>query len=424
MKHKLSTPVVVLLTSISLYALPESIARWNADGDVQPEPGGKARTVNSEDIAYKQGVAGKAFSFNGKSSVIEAELVAKSPGFTTMTWSVWLRPNESAGDHTILSDGYSNEIAIINGQLTIFYGGHNKRVAPVKWGAWQHVAVVYGPDHVIVYHRGGTATIPLRAEEPSLLQKALFIGRWRADSRYYSGLIDEVSIYDRELTEDEITELSTRPNGAKRDETTKPTAQPPGKSTAKSAPEWINTEGKAIAADFVRIDGNQVVLKIEKKEITIPFAKLAKASIEQAKALDAANRIADSIAFGEQQSEADHQLKSEVSNTGDFHDRKYRHAGSGGYIEFQMKTLPDTPYVLSCTYWGDDYNRVFDIIINGKVIATQLLNQDKPGQFYDVEYPIPADLLAGHDKVTVRFVPKLGSIAGGFFGATLLKSKK
>ncbi len=45
------------------------------------------------------------------------------------------------------------------------------------------------------------------------------------------------------------------------------------------------------------------------------------------------------------------------------------------------------------------------------------------GRIFEVEYPIPAHLLAGKEKITLRFEPKPGSIAGGFFGVAVLKAR-
>jgi pimeloyl-ACP methyl ester carboxylesterase len=61
----------------------------------------------------------------------------------------------------------------------------------------------------------------------------------------------------------------------------------PVRSPAKSAQEWTNTEGKTITAEFVRVDGDAVVVKNGGKEFRIPFTKLSEASIRRAKALAA-----------------------------------------------------------------------------------------------------------------------------------------
>jgi hypothetical protein len=76
---------------------------------------------------------------------------------------------------------------------------------------------------------------------------------------------------------------------------------------------------------------------------------------------------------------------------------------------------------LHCTYWGSDGGRVFDILVDGTKIATQKLAQNKPGEFFDVEYAIGASLTEGKESVVVRFAAHPGSTAGGLFGCATLK---
>ena len=133
-------------------------------------------------------------------------------------------------------------------------------------------------------------------------------------------------------------------------------------------------------------------------------------------------RIVDEMSPGEQQSEIDHHLRSEQSEIGDFRDRKWRDAKSGGSFEFQLKIQPNTPQLLRCTYWGDDaFEREFDILVNGKLLATQRLEHNRPGEFFDVDYPLAADLLGAQERTTVRLQPHPGKMAGGLFHAAVLK---
>ena len=46
---------------------------------------------------------------------------------------------------------------------------------------------------------------------------------------------------------------------------------------------------------------------------------------------------------------------------------------------------------------------------------------NRPDEFFDVAYPIPAELLAGKEAVTVRFQPLPGKMAGGAFGCRVLR---
>lgn len=111
-----------------------------------------------------------------------------------------------------------------------------------------------------------------------------------------------------------------------------------------------------------------------------------------------------------------HNLRAGNSSSGPHQGRHYRHAAGGEGWSWDLKVLPDAPMVLVCTYWGDDVPpRTFDILVGDRVVATQSLNRDKPGQFFDVEYPIPEDLTKGKEKITVRFRPHDNNIAGGVF---------
>lgn len=152
-------------------------------------------------------------------------------------------------------------------------------------------------------------------------------------------------------------------------------------------------------------------------------AKQAEYRAEQARqrALDA--RTVDQMRPGEQQPEHDHNLQSQNSTTGIYQgSNHWRDASSGGWFSFAMKVLPDAPQDLVCTYWGGEVGaRDFDILIDGTVIATQSLHQNKPGQFFDQTYPIPPALLAGKQTVTVRFQAKPGNLAGGLFGCRVVR---
>ena len=151
----------------------------------------------------------------------------------------------------------------------------------------------------------------------------------------------------------------------------------------------------------------------------------AEIAAEQARqrAIDA--RTVDIYRPGEQQNEIEHALKSQNSNTGDLGDTKWRDARDGGFIEFALQTPPGgAAGELSIKYWGSDGNgsdRNFDITVDGQKVGSQVLNNDKPGQYWDAIYQIPAQLLAGKARVTIRVAAKPGKTAGGIFGARMLR---
>ena len=84
--------------------------------------------------------------------------------------------------------------------------------------------------------------------------------------------------------------------------------------------------------------------------------------------------------------------------------------------------LSDRPQQLQVTYWGSDNgNRVFDILLDGRSIAAQRLQDNRPGKFYEENYPIAPELIKGKSRMTVRFQAHKGAMAGGVFGVRVLK---
>jgi len=146
---------------------------------------------------------------------------------------------------------------------------------------------------------------------------------------------------------------------------------------------------------------------------------------EQARRRDLDARTVDELRPGEQQSEADHKLQSEKSNTGDSplgDGLHWRDASDGGSFSFVLKALPDTPQALVCTYWGSETgSRVFAILLDGTKIALQTLHENQPGRYFDVAYPVPSALVAGKPQITVRFQAQPGAMAGGLFGCRLVQ---
>jgi hypothetical protein len=118
------------------------------------------------------------------------------------------------------------------------------------------------------------------------------------------------------------------------------------------------------------------------------------------------------------QPERDHKLTSEISYPVSYRGLNGRDARAGGFFEFDLKVKPDV--TLQATYWGDERQREFEIHLDGQLLARQILNQDHPGEFFDVAYAIPEPLIKGKSSVRVRFVPLARNTAGPVFGVRLV----
>jgi uncharacterized protein len=144
---------------------------------------------------------------------------------------------------------------------------------------------------------------------------------------------------------------------------------------------------------------------------------------EKKRAKEIEERTIDNFRVGEMQPERDHNLKaSERSYVDDALGRKGREARANNYFSFEMKIEPGKSSSLLLTYIGDDKDRKFDVLIDGTKLATVEWKGGRTGKFYDMEYPIPAELLKDKTKITVRIEANYGKTAGRIFGARIIKA--
>lgn len=135
-------------------------------------------------------------------------------------------------------------------------------------------------------------------------------------------------------------------------------------------------------------------------------------------------RSVDQVKIGAKQSEEAHDLRGENTSSGTHGGRSWRHATDGGWFSYDFKVLPDARMTLRCTYWGGDTGaRTFDILVDGRKIATETLDEDQPGRFFHQDYVLPRKLTQGKNEVTVKFSAHSGNYAGGVFGCAMVKPK-
>ena len=141
---------------------------------------------------------------------------------------------------------------------------------------------------------------------------------------------------------------------------------------------------------------------------------------ERQRAIREANTL-DFVAPGEQQSEVEHDFVGEGVETGIHEGRRWRH---GRWFQYTLDTRGHTNVVLSVTYWGGDRGRTFDILVNGKVIATERLDGARPSEFIEKLYPISPEIIssATNNRITVKFQAREW-LAGGIYDLRLMKNQ-
>ncbi len=133
---------------------------------------------------------------------------------------------------------------------------------------------------------------------------------------------------------------------------------------------------------------------------------------------------AATVAFvqpGEMQPERDFNYQGEDS-------RPVRVMGRAGrrgkkWFSFDLPVEPAHPMALMVTYNHDEWRkRTFEIQIDGQLLKKQTIPRRGPLRFFDVEYPVPAELVKGKKKVTVRFQAIGGNEIAAVFGIRMIRA--
>jgi uncharacterized protein len=128
----------------------------------------------------------------------------------------------------------------------------------------------------------------------------------------------------------------------------------------------------------------------------------------------------DSVAIGEQQPEVEHGFAGEETESGEFQGRRWRH---GRQFQYTLDTHGASAAEFAVTYFGGDLDRNFDVFANDTLLGSEGLKGEKPGEFFERRYPVPASVLSSNanGRVTIRFSAHPGSRAGGIFELRLMR---
>lgn len=136
-----------------------------------------------------------------------------------------------------------------------------------------------------------------------------------------------------------------------------------------------------------------------------------------------AKLVQATVAFaqpGEMQPERDFNMQGEQTSAERIMGRPCRRAR--GWFSFDLPVESERPMVLVATYVKDEWRRrTFDILVDGQRVAQQVIEQRGPAEFFDVEYPLPKEIVQGKQKVTVRFQATGGNEVGAVFGLRMIR---
>lgn len=211
-------------------AAPDDLVGWwPGDGNARDLAAGNDGVLNGGS-GFANGKVGQAFSFDGIHGSVDVPRVASLNPGRQVSIEFWMKP---APDNTMssccqglvgtdyylmeISGGWSNSIgvnfAINTGNKFTHTSDENDAAFKVPAGEWSFIVGTYdgqslrlyinGKEELQLSHQGRMMPMPVNG----FLSIGSEDGRTQCSNcngRYFKGLIDEVSIYNRALTGDEI----------------------------------------------------------------------------------------------------------------------------------------------------------------------------------------------------------------------------
>jgi hypothetical protein len=185
---------------------------WPFNGNANDASGnGNNGTPNGTSLtADRNGITNSAYNFDGVNDKIG---LGNFFNYTTFTISLWVKPGNQNGHAVIIDNNHSGSNNWVFQTISNFsnngYNFQNSNLVLLSTSNWNHVILSYSLGFVRVYLNSS-----LVSETQMSLNynstPSLFLGYWQVDNaRFWKGDMDDIGIWNRALTQTEITALYT-----------------------------------------------------------------------------------------------------------------------------------------------------------------------------------------------------------------------
>ena len=186
------------------------VGYWPFCGNANDESGNANNgTVNGATLTTDRfGNTNSAYNFDGINDNIG---LGNFFNYTSFSISMWVKPGNQNGHAVIIDNNHASSNNWVFQTISNFsnngYNFINSNEVLLSTNNWNHVILSYSLGVVRVYLNGNLVT-----ETPWSLNynnsPSLFLGYWQAaNARFWKGDMDDIGIWNRALTQEEITNL-------------------------------------------------------------------------------------------------------------------------------------------------------------------------------------------------------------------------
>jgi len=213
----------LVLTSAAEGADPSLVAWYRFDGDASDSSGNDLHGTEMGNPTYEAGVFGQAISLDGDGDYVDCGLAPEFDITDFITFTYWIKVVEFDKEwNTVLSrgdDSWRSSRASLNNFMEAAVGGttgnYTYGVTPVDDGQWHHVGWVYDGTMNYLYVDGEVDATEASTGQITVSSYPLYIGdNSQATGRFWTGLIDDVQIYNRALSQEEVQRVMQASAGA------------------------------------------------------------------------------------------------------------------------------------------------------------------------------------------------------------------
>lgn len=193
------------------------VAHYTFDENVRDQSGNGYDGSLQGNPEYVSGIKGQALEFDGTNDYVNLSGSSEAFNFTeSFSFSMWMRPAGSVGGYVFgkgaQSGGLVGQYAFASNAVRIADSTGKKVQVGTGLVAdeWQHVVGTWDGTTLRVYRNGELHNEASNAAMGALGYRHtnnVHIGTERSKRYYYRGLLDEMYVYDRAISSDEVTQL-------------------------------------------------------------------------------------------------------------------------------------------------------------------------------------------------------------------------